>query len=636
MIDNETKERILAAAKIEEVVGDFVKLHRSGSNLKGLCPFHEEKTPSFMVSPSKNICKCFGCGKGGTPVNFIMEKEHLTFPEALRYLADKYHIEIKEKELTSEEMKAQSMRESMMQVNKFAAEYFVKTLWNTDEGKSVGLSYLRSRGITDEMIKKFKIGYCPDRYSAFYEEAVKSGFDPKVLTEVGLCTKGEKHTTDRFRGRVIFPVHSISGREVAFGGRALKMDEKTAKYVNSPESLIYHKSNELYGIYFAKNEIVKKDNVYLVEGYTDVTSMHQSGIENVVASSGTSLTYGQINMIHRFTSNITVLYDGDSAGIKASLRGIDMLLEQNMNVKVLLLPDGEDPDSFARSRNASELMEYMEKNQKDFIAFKCELALAEAGNDPIKRSNLINDILRSISVIPDEIKRSVYIQDCQTRFGIKLETLTQSVKTIIAEKNQNAKPQVSIEDISPKKEVPYTYLQERELLKHIINYALVPIEFVTPDEVIQVPVVEYVAFMKENGIISFSYELHNKIWDYIIESETPDIRNAFLNHSDKEIQDYTFALVEDKYEIHKENVEITPDQLSLKLSSIIPQLVYGLELRIVEEKLKEVKNSIAIASKVAGADDQIISLLKEQSELNAKKKQVTADLANCKLKRLEV
>ena len=636
MIDNETKERILAAAKIEEVVGDFVKLHRSGSNLKGLCPFHEEKTPSFMVSPSKNICKCFGCGKGGTPVNFIMEKEHLTFPEALRYLADKYHIEIKEKELTSEEMKAQSMRESMMQVNKFAAEYFVKTLWNTDEGKSVGLSYLRSRGITDEMIKKFKIGYCPDRYSAFYEEAVKSGFDPKVLTEVGLCTKGEKHTTDRFRGRVIFPVHSISGREVAFGGRALKMDEKTAKYVNSPESLIYHKSNELYGIYFAKNEIVKKDNVYLVEGYTDVTSMHQSGIENVVASSGTSLTYGQINMIHRFTSNITVLYDGDSAGIKASLRGIDMLLEQNMNVKVLLLPDGEDPDSFARSRNASELMEYMEKNQKDFIAFKCELALAEAGNDPIKRSNLINDILRSISVIPDEIKRSVYIQDCQTRFGIKLETLTQSVKKIIAEKNQNAKPQASIEDVAPKKEVPYTYLQERELLKHIINYALVPIEFVTPDEVIQVPVVEYVAFMKENGIISFSYELHNKIWDYIIESETPDIRNAFLNHSDKEIQDYTFALVEDKYEIHKENVEITPDQLSLKLSSIIPQLVYGLELRIVEEKLKEVKNSIAIASKVAGADDQIISLLKEQSELNAKKKQVTADLANCKLKRLEV
>jgi DNA primase len=551
-------------------------------------------------------------------------------------LADKYHIEIKEKELTSEEMKAQSMRESMMQVNKFAAEYFVKTLWNTDEGKSVGLSYLRSRGITDEMIKKFKIGYCPDRYSAFYEEAVKSGFDPKVLTEVGLCTKGEKHTTDRFRGRVIFPVHSISGREVAFGGRALKMDEKTAKYVNSPESLIYHKSNELYGIYFAKNEIVKKDNVYLVEGYTDVTSMHQSGIENVVASSGTSLTYGQINMIHRFTSNITVLYDGDSAGIKASLRGIDMLLEQNMNVKVLLLPDGEDPDSFARSRNASELMEYMEKNQKDFIAFKCELALAEAGGDPIKRSNLINDILRSISVIPDEIKRSVYIQDCQTRFGIKLETLTQSVKKIIAEKNQNAKPQASIEDVAPKKEVPYTYLQERELLKHIINYALVPIEFITPDEVIQVPVVEYVAFMKENGIISFSYELHNKIWDYILESETPDIRNAFLNHSDKEIQDYTFALVEDKYEIHKENVEITPDQLSLKLSSIIPQLVYGLELRIVEEKLKEVKNSIAIASKVAGADDQIISLLKEQSELNAKKKQVTADLANCKLKRLEV
>jgi DNA primase len=524
----------------------------------------------------------------------------------------------------------------MMQVNKFAAEYFVKTLWNTDEGKSVGLSYLRSRGITDEMIKKFKIGYCPDRYTAFYDEAVKSGFDPKVLVQVGLCSQGEKHTTDRFRGRVIFPVHSISGREVAFGGRALKMDEKTAKYVNSPESLIYHKSNELYGIYFAKNEIVKKDNVYLVEGYTDVTSMHQSGIENVVASSGTSLTYGQINMIHRFTSNITVLYDGDSAGIKASLRGIDMLLEQNMNVKVLLLPDGEDPDSFARSRNASDLMEYMEKNQKDFIAFKCELALEEAGNDPIKRSNLINDILRSISVIPDEIKRSVYIQDCQTRFGIKLETLTQGVKNIILEKNQNVKPQASIEDKAPKKDVPYTYLQERELLKHIINYALVPIEFIAPDEVIQVSVIEYVAFMLENGIISFSYALHNKIWEYILESSSGDLRNEFLNHSDKEIQDYTFSLVEDKYEIHRETVDYTPEQLSLKLSSIMPQLVHGLELRIIEEKLKEIKNSISIASRVPGADDQVVALMKEQSELNAKKKQVTAELAKCKQKRLEV
>jgi DNA primase len=341
-------------------------------------------------------------------------------------------------------------------------------------------------------------------------------------------------------------------------------------------------------------------------------------------------------MIHRFTSNITVLYDGDSAGIKASLRGIDMLLEQNMNVKVLLLPDGEDPDSFARSRNASELMEYMEKNQKDFIAFKCELALEEAGNDPIKRSNLINDILRSISVIPDEIKRSVYIQDCQTRFGLKLETLTQSVKNIIAEKNLNAKlPKTTIEK-PQQKEVPYTYLQERELLKHVINYALVPIEFVTPDEVIKVPVVEYVAFMKENGIIAFSYDIHNKIWDYILDSETQDLRNAFLNHSDKEIQDYTFSLVEDKYEIHKENVNYNPEQLSLKLSSIIPQLVYGLELRMVEEKLKEVKNSISIASRVPGADEQVLALMKEQSELNAKKKQVSADLANCKLKRLEV
>ncbi len=636
MIDNETKERIIAAAKIEEVVGDFVKLHRSGSNLKGLCPFHEEKTPSFMVSPSKNICKCFGCGKGGTPINFIMEKEHLTFPEALRYLADKYHIEIKEKELTSEEIKAQSMRESMMQVNKFAAEYFVNTLWNTDEGQSVGLSYLRGRGITDAMIKKFKIGYCPDKYSEFYETAIKSGFKTDVLTQVGLCTKGEKHITDRFRGRVIFPVHSISGREVAFGGRALKTDEKTAKYVNSPESLIYHKSNELYGIYFAKNEIIKKDNVYLVEGYTDVTSMHQSGIENVVASSGTSLTYGQINMIHRFTSNITVLYDGDSAGIKASLRGIDMLLEQNMNVKVLLLPDGEDPDSFARSRNASDLIEYMEKNQKDFIAFKSELALAEAGDDPIKRSNLINDILRSISVIPDEIKRSVYIQDCQRRFGLKVEVLTQSVNKLISEKNQNAKPEKLVVETTHKDNLPYTYLQERELLKHIIKYSNIPIEFITEDEVIKVPVLEYVAFMIENGIVSFAYDIHKQIFDYIQEVGYVDLRTEFLNHPDKNIQDYTFSLIEGKYEIQKENVDISPEQLSLKLSSTIPQLVHELELRMVEERLKEIKKSISIANSLSGADTQILELLKEQKELNDKKKIITNELANCKLKRVEV
>lgn len=635
MIDNETKERIIATAKIEEVVGDFVKLHRSGSNLKGLCPFHEEKTPSFMVSPSKNICKCFGCGKGGTPINFIMEHEHLTFPEALRYLADKYHIEIKEKELTSEELQAQSMRESMMQVNKFAAEYFINTLWNTDEGQSVGLSYLRNRGISDAMIKKFKIGYCPDRYSAFYDEAVKSGFNPKVLTEVGLCSQGEKHVTDRFRGRVIFPVHSISGREVAFGGRALKTDEKTAKYVNSPESLIYHKSNELYGIYFAKNEIIKRDNVYLVEGYTDVTSMHQSGIENVVASSGTSLTYGQINMIHRFTSNITVLYDGDSAGIKASLRGIDMLLEQNMNVKVLLLPEGEDPDSFARSRDASELLKYMEQNQKDFIAFKSELALAEAGDDPIKRSNLINDILKSISVIPDEIKRSVYIQDCHRRFGIKIEILTQSVKKLILEKNQNVKVQSLNVDI-PKKELPYTYLQERELLKHLIIYHKVLIELTTSDEIIKVPVLEYVVFMIENGVISFSYDIHQQIYNYIIESSSENLKDDFLNHPNNEIRDYTFSLVEDKYEIHKENISYTPEQLGLRLSSIIPQLVYELELRIIDERLKEIKNSVAIANSVSGAETQILELLKEQKELNNKKKIVATKLAGSKLKRLEV
>jgi DNA primase len=480
------------------------------------------------------------------------------------------------------------------------------------------------------MIKKFRIGYCPDRYTALYDEAVKNGFAPKVLTEVGLCSKGEKHTTDRFRGRVIFPVHSISGREVAFGGRALKTDDKTAKYVNSPESLIYHKSNELYGIYFAKNEIIKKDNVYLVEGYTDVTSMHQSGIENVVASSGTSLTYGQINMIHRFTSNITVLYDGDSAGIKASLRGIDMLLEQNMNVKVLLLPDGEDPDSFARSRNASDLMEYIEKNQKDFIAFKCDLALAEAGNDPIKRSNLINDILRSISVIPDEIKRSVYIQECQTRFGIKLETLTQGVKKIITEKVQNIELKPVIEK---KQEVPYTYLQERELIKYLILYPNVGMEFIINDEIIKVSVLEYILFMMQNDVVVFAYDVHQRIIDYILSSNSTDTMNDFLNHSDDIIREYTFSLIEEKYQINKEREEYTPEKLSLKLSSIIPQLVYELEGRIVDERLKEIKASIKSLGNAS--EEEIKRLLNEQQELINKKKDITAALNASKQKRLE-
>ena len=363
MIDEATKQRILDAAKIEEVVGDFVTLRRRGVNLIGLCPFHNEKTPSFTVSPAKNICKCFGCGKGGTPVNFIMQHEHLDFPDALRYLAKKYNIEIVEKELTAEQIQARTQRESMMALNEFAGRYFVNQLWKTEEGQSVGLSYFRERGFSDATLQKFQLGYSLNQYRALSDQAIKSGFSAKLLTELGLATRGDREQlTDRFRGRVVFPVHTLSGRIVAFGGRVLVQSDKTAKYVNSPESEIYHKSNELYGIYFAKDSIVRNDAVYLVEGYTDVLSMHEAGIENVVASSGTSLTQGQIRMIHRFTNNITVLYDGDAAGIKASIRGIDLLLEEGMNVKVVLLPDGEDPDSFAKSHNADEFIDYIKHN----------------------------------------------------------------------------------------------------------------------------------------------------------------------------------------------------------------------------------------------------------------------------------
>lgn len=376
MIDEATKQRILDAAKIEEVVGDFVTLRRRGVNLIGLCPFHNEKTPSFTVSPAKNICKCFGCGKGGTPVNFIMQHEHLDFPDALRYLAKKYNIEIVEKELTAEQIQARTQRESMMALNEFAGRYFVNQLWKTEEGQSVGLSYFRERGFSDATLQKFQLGYSLNQYRALSDQAIKSGFSAKLLTDLGLATRGDREQlTDRFRGRVIFPVHTLSGRIVAFGGRVLVQSDKTAKYVNSPESEIYHKSNELYGIYFAKDSIVRNDAVYLVEGYTDVLSMHEAGIENVVASSGTSLTQGQIRMIHRFTNNITVLYDGDAAGIKASIRGIDLLLEEGMNVKVVLLPDGEDPDSFAKSHNADEFIDYIKHHQTDFIQFKSNLTI---------------------------------------------------------------------------------------------------------------------------------------------------------------------------------------------------------------------------------------------------------------------
>lgn len=433
MIDQATIDRILDAAQIVDVVSEFVTLKKAGVNYKGLCPFHNEKTPSFVVSPSKGLCKCFSCGKGGNAVHFIMEHEQLNYYEALKWLANKYHIEVKERELSPEEKQVQNDRESMFVVNEFARDYFQDLLYNHVDGQSIGLAYFRQRGFRDDIIRKFQLGYSLNERDALAKEAKRKGYKEEFLEKTGLCYRRDNdgELRDRFWGRVMFPVHTLSGKVIAFGGRVLKTDGKVAKYVNSPESEIYHKSNELYGIYFAKQAIVKDDRCFLVEGYTDVISMHQVGIENVVASSGTSLTQGQIRLIHRFTNNITVLYDGDGAGIKASIRGIDMLLEEGMNIKVVLLPDGEDPDSFARKHNAADYKKYIDTHEVDFIRFKTGLLMEDVGNDPIKRAGLITDIVRSIAVIPENIVRSVYIRECSQLLQVEEKLLVQEVNKLM-------------------------------------------------------------------------------------------------------------------------------------------------------------------------------------------------------------
>ena len=441
MIDQATIDRILDAAQIVDVVSEFVTLRKRGVNYIGLCPFHNEKTPSFSVSPSKGVCKCFSCGKGGNVVHFIMEHEQLNYYEALKWLARKYNIEIKEKPLTKEQQQAQSLRESLFVVNQFAAEYFQNILYHHIDGQRIGMTYLRGRGFRDDIIKKFQLGYCANGNETLHQAAIKKGFNPEFLVKTGLCYKKDDGSLrDRFWNRVIFPVHTISGKVVAFGGRVLNAQTKNVqmKYVNSPESEIYHKSNELYGIFFAKQAIVRQDRCFLVEGYTDVISMHQSGIENVVASSGTALTPNQIRLIHRFTDNITLIYDGDNAGIKASIRGIDLLLEEGMNIKVCLLPDGDDPDSFARKHNATDYQNYINNNEVDFIRFKTNLLLEEAGKDPIKRAALITSIVKSISVIPNEIIRSVYIRETSQLLQIEERILIRETGKLIAKAKENS------------------------------------------------------------------------------------------------------------------------------------------------------------------------------------------------------
>ena len=631
MIDHNTVQKILDSARIEEVVGDFVSLRRRGVNLIGLCPFHSEKTPSFTVSPAKNICHCFGCGKGGGPVNFIMEHESLSYVDALRYLAKKYGIEIVEKEESAEDLARRSSRENMFALNAFALKYFSNTLNNTEEGKSIGIPYFRERGFRDDTIKKFQLGYCPDRFEAVSVEALKEGFSRQTLIDTGLCTENQRGgLTDRFRGRVIFPVHTVSGQVVAFGGRVLKKTENTAKYVNSPESEIYHKSNELYGLYFAKNAIQRSDVCYLVEGYTDVISMHQSGVENVVASSGTSLTTGQIRLIHRFTSNIVVLYDGDAAGIKASIRGIDMLLEEGMNVEVVLLPDGEDPDSFSRSQDSSQFIDYINRHKTNFILFKTQLLLGEAGNDPIKKAALIGDIVESISKIQDTIKQAIYIKECARQFDIREEVLIKEVAKRQKNHAVNA-PQAAVvqenaavehETTSSAKVRPYTFKEERQLLRYLLRYSGETIEINSNGEQIPITVIDYIAGSIEADDIPFQYPLHIQILEEALNCAT-DLRTHFFNHPDVEVQNYVFSLVEDNYEksamYQKEESE---KERRERLSSEVQTVMFEYRFAIIKKRCTTIKEQIEAAS-ATGDNEKVDTLLAELQELNEQRRQIS-------------
>lgn len=645
MIDQATIDRILDAAQIVEVVSDFVTLRKRGVNYVGLCPFHNEKTPSFSVSPSKGLCKCFSCGKGGNSVHFIMEHEQMSYPEALRYLAKKYNIEIKERELTNEEKEVQSARESMFIVNNFARDYFQNILKNHVDGRSIGMAYFRQRGFRDDIIDKFQLGFSTEGRDALAQEALRKGYKKEFLVKTGLCYETEDgKLRDRFWGRVIFPVHTLSGKVVAFGGRVLSTEnKKLAKYVNSPESEIYHKSSELYGIYFAKQAIVKQDRCFLVEGYTDVISMHQSGVENVVASSGTSLTGGQIRLIHRFTNNITVLYDGDMAGIKASIRGIDMLLEEGMNIKVCLLPDGDDPDSFARKHNSTEFQEFIRQNEVDFIRFKTNLLLDEAGKDPIRRAELINDIVRSISVIPEAIVRSVYIKECSQTLRVEEKLLIAEIaklKEKQAEKDNKPILQnqtVTVNESTPPpfppdedmyesfipqegKEGQEFYKYERLIIQMVMRYGEKVMCYMTNEsgEEIPVTVIEYVLNDLKEDDLAFHNPQHRRILTEAsahLHDENFVAERYFIAHPDPEISKLSTELVSDRYQLskyHSKTQKLITDEE--RLYEMVPMLMINFKNAIVAEELKHIMYALQDPA-IASDNEKCDSLMQRYKEM---------------------
>jgi DNA primase len=528
LISKQTIARILEEARIEEVVGEFVKLKKSGQNYKGLSPFTNERNPSFYVSPAKGIFKCFSSGKGGNAVNFLMEHEHFTYPEALLYLAKKYGIQVEEDAIAPEDIQADNERETLFQVTAFAMNFFMESLHETEAGKAIGLEYFKNRDLNTDSIKKFQLGYSPESWDAFTKHALENGYKLEYLEKTGLTIIKEARSYDRFRGRVMFPIHNISGRILGFGGRTLLKDDNVPKYVNSPESEIYNKSQTLYGLYFAKGAIIRQDNCYLVEGYTDVISMHQAGIENVVASSGTSLTEEQIRLIKRYTPNVTILYDGDPAGIKASFRGIDMVLEQGMNVRIVLFPDGEDPDSYARKHRRAEVEELITTGAQDFIRFKTSLLLKESAGDPIKRAGLIKEIVGSISLIPDPIYRSVYIKECSTLMEVQEQMLMSSLNKLLYQRNRKEAEQAAVQQDVEYQEMPAaqqvdqdtagTEYQERDLIRIMLMYANYEIEVDEEDENGQlvkhrIPVSKYIIDEIYRDEMSFNNPVYQKIFD---------------------------------------------------------------------------------------------------------------------------
>lgn len=640
MIDRETVDRIYAAADIVEVISDFVSLRKKGVNYQACCPFHSERTPSFVVSPAKGVFKCFGCGKGGNAVTFVMEHEKMEYPEALKYVAKKYGIEVQEREMTEEEARRNDDRESMMVVNGWASEYFARQLNDTDEGLSVGMGYFRERGFTQATIKKFGLGYCPGKGDAFTSAALDAGYREQFLIDTGLSIKRENGTWyDRFTGRVIFPIHSISGRVTGFGGRTLRTGDRIAKYVNSPESIVYNKSQSLYGIYFAKNAVTRDNFCILVEGYTDVMRFHQAGIENVVASSGTSLTTEQIKLIGRFTKNVTVIYDGDPAGIKASLRGIDMILREGLNVRVVLLPDGDDPDSFGRKHSAEQIKAFIAEREEDFIRFKTRLLMEDAGDDPLKRAALISDIVQSIAEIPDPIIRSVFIKDCAKVMDIDEQVLVNEVSrkrhTVVYDKqtgefmrsmqDKRRKELDALEKMASLKGVAAGSSMdelEKEIVSYLIKYGHLYFEHKEGKNTGRFNVAETI-FSELSGDVVIRnthyrtmYECYEQQFHALGEGEKVPEHN-FTNHADPLVCNAAVDILtsDTNYvlsELWKRH-DVFLDSEQDKLSEIIPRVVTLYKSKTIEAIIADLKAQLSDESL---SDDLQVEIMEQISALN--------------------